>query len=301
MAAIRMSIADLQLCGATLLAGSGWIFSMKVLVSLPPLLFMGSRFVIAGALIAIFADLGGLRRVLRQCWPLLISAIAMALSMTGWILALKHTSHAGVAAFISSMGNLMVPLVGAVVFRWLLSKSLFVSLPLALAGLSLLFLDADSCFDISHLLFLASACLWACSVALIKNSNPSLSTATITSFQLVVAGVLMLVASGLFERIPGAIPHPTIWIWFIASVLLSTCLRFFLQYQGMRQAAPGRAALLLSFEAVWVMALSMLVLGSSISWMQTFGCMVLFAAINSDLRFGFPAPDRDQLQDCTHG
>ncbi|MCW0001371.1 EamA family transporter [Pararhizobium sp. YC-54] len=102
--------ADLQLGAAALLAGSGWLFSMKALAAFPPLFFMGSRFVIAGVLIAFFADLGDVRRTLKRCWPLVVSSVAMALSMIAWILALKHTTHAGVAAFISATGNLMVPL-----------------------------------------------------------------------------------------------------------------------------------------------------------------------------------------------
>lgn len=281
---IGVSKADLQLCAATLLAASGWLFSVKALAALPPLLFMGSRFVIAGALIAIFADFSSLRRGLRQCLPLLVSAFTMALSMIGWILALKYTSNAGVAAFISATGNLMVPLVGAFLFRWPLSRSLLLSLPLALIGLCFLFLDGRSSFDASHLLFLGSACLWACSVALIRNANPALGTATVTSFQLVVAGLLMLAASLIFEDMPGSLPPSSAWLWFLASVLLSTCLRFALQYQGLRQAAPGRAAVLLSFEPVWTMAIAAAFLGTSISWMQAIGCAIVFAAITSDLR-----------------
>lgn len=284
LSGLGLSRADLQLCAAALLAGSGWLFSMRALEALPPLLFMGSRFAIAGVLIAMFADLRSLRRSVRECMPFAISAFAMALSMTGWILALKHTSHAGVAAFISAIGNLMVPLVGGLLFRWSLSRSLLISLPLAFFGISLLFLDAETTFDATHFLFLGSALLWACSVALIRNAKLSVGTGAVTSFQLVIAGLLMLLASLAFEGMPRSFPPSTTWIWFLASVLFSTCLRFALQYQGMRQAAPGRAAILLSFEPVWTLVLSMLVLGLSLSWIQALGCAVVFVAISNDLR-----------------
>lgn len=111
-----LSRGDLQLCAAALLAGSGWLFSINALAALPPLFFMGSRFILAGVLIGFFADIASLRRARGDWLPLAISAGAMALSMIGWILALKHTSHAGVAAFITATGNLMVPLVGTVFF-----------------------------------------------------------------------------------------------------------------------------------------------------------------------------------------
>lgn len=45
--------ADIQLCLAALLAGGGWLFSIHALKELPPLLFIGSRFLIAGLLIGL--------------------------------------------------------------------------------------------------------------------------------------------------------------------------------------------------------------------------------------------------------
>jgi len=279
-----VSRGDLQLCVAALLAGSGWLFSINALAALPPLFFMGSRFILAGVLIGFFADIRGLRKVLGAWVPLAVSAGAMALSMIGWILALKHTSHAGVAAFITATGNLMVPLVGALLFRWPLAKSLSLSLPLACAGLALLFLDARTGFDTTHLLFLGAALLWAISVALMKNANPALGTATITAFQLIVAGLSILAASCLFEEWPRVTPSLGIWMWFLASVLLSTCLRFALQYQGQRLVAPARAAMLMSAEPVWTMALSTIFLATSISPLQAVGCAVIFAAVTHDFR-----------------
>lgn len=282
----RMGVSrgDLQLCAAALLAGSGWLFSINALAALPPLFFMGSRFILAGVLIGFFADITGLRRARGDWLPLAVSAGAMALSMIGWILALKHTSHAGVAAFITATGNLMVPLVGTVLFRWPLAKSLSLTLPLACGGLALLFLDARTGFDTTHLLFLGAALLWAISVALMKVANPALGTATITAFQLVVAGMTILVASCLFEQWPGEMPPRGIWMWFLASVLLSTCLRFALQYQGQRAVPPARAAMLMSFEPVWTMALSTVFLATSVSPLQALGCAVIFAAVTYDFR-----------------
>lgn len=169
-------------------------------------------------------------------------------------------------------------------FRWPLARSLSLSLPLACAGLALLFLDARTGFDWAHLLFLGAALLWAISVALMKNANPALGTATITAFQLVVAGLAILVASCLFEQWPGAMPPLGIWMWFLASVLLSTCLRFALQYQGQRAVPPARAAMLMSFEPVWTMALSTFFLATSVSLLQALGCAVIFAAVTYDFR-----------------
>ena len=47
--------ADLILVGATLVAAAGWIFSKESLAGLPPLLFVGVRFLLAGVVLLAFS------------------------------------------------------------------------------------------------------------------------------------------------------------------------------------------------------------------------------------------------------
>lgn len=275
--------ADLQLALAAFLAGSGWLFSIHALQGLPPLLFIGSRFLLAGLIVALFADLRRLRHNWRECGFLVLSSAAMALAMTGWIIGLKHTSNPGVAAFITATGNLLVPVVGAMFFRWVLPSGLWLQLLMALCGMGFLFLDTASAVESTHLLFVVSACLWAISIALVKNGTAVLGTTTVATTQLILSGLLILVASLCVEQFPMVAPSLETAGWFLLSVLLSTCLRFFMQFQGQQAATPGRAAVLMSFEPIWTMVLSMAFLGASLSLMQAVGCAIIFVAVTKEL------------------
>ncbi|MQB46127.1 DMT family transporter [Rhizobium sp. ICMP 5592] len=271
--------ADLRVFAAALLAGSGWLFSTNALQALPPLFFIGSRFLLAGLIIFLFAGLPKIRLRGRELLGLVMAASCLALSMIAWIIGLKHTSNMGVAAFITATGNLLVPIVGAGLFRWHLPGRLLVSFSLALGGLIFLFLDTSSKFDSSHLFFIFSAFLWAVSIAAVKQSNARIDVKSLTSIQLGVSGLIILAAALVFEDLPATLPSNQTFIWFLLSVLLSTCARFTLQFQGQRAMSAGRGAVLMAFEPIWTMILSIFYLGASLSFAQAAGCSIIFAAI----------------------
>ena len=133
--------ADLLLTLTTLIAAAGWIFSKEALAGIPPLIFIGLRFTIAGLVLAMFSlpQLRALdRRALRN--SLLVGAL-FAGGMVLWILGLSHSSHLGEASFISSMGIVLVPVFARVFFGDRPPSSTWFALPLALAGFACLSLD----------------------------------------------------------------------------------------------------------------------------------------------------------------
>jgi drug/metabolite transporter (DMT)-like permease len=279
----RHVAADIQLSLAALLAGSGWLFSINALKELPPLLFMGSRFLIAGLLIGLLTDFRSLRGHSNQLSSLLPAAAALALAMMFWIIGLKQTTNPGVAAFIAAMGNLLVPVFGLLLFRWPVGRGIWLSLALALVGMSLLFLDRGAHVDDGHIYFIISAGLWAISIALVKRNSVNFDPVVVTSIQLAVSGLIILLVSLVVEELPRALPTGAAFGWFLVSILLSTCLRFFLQFRGQQLISAGRAAILMCFEPVWTMLLSMSLLGTVISLPQAIGCGIIFFAITREM------------------
>ncbi len=143
-----------MLAGAALLAGAGWLFSYEAIKEIPPLIFMACRFLLAGLLVLPFVQepFGAVRSLSRSVW-LLAGAVALGASMMLWILGLRLTANPGVAAFISAMGNLMVPLVGAGLFGWAVGRRLWGAMAIATAGLAMLFVGPPAGVDRSHLVF----------------------------------------------------------------------------------------------------------------------------------------------------
>nr|WP_272951012.1 DMT family transporter [Agrobacterium vitis] len=268
---------------AALLAGSGWLFSINALKELPPLLFMGSRFLIAGLLIGLLIDFRSLRGRGKQLSYLLPAAAALALAMMFWIIGLKQTANPGVGAFIAALGNLLVPVFGLLMFRWPVGRGIWLSLALAVVGMSLLFLDRGARVDDGHIYFIISAGLWAVSITLVKRTSVNFDPVVVTSIQLAVSGLIILLVSLALEELPRALPSGAVSGWFLVSILLSTCLRFLLQFRGQQLASVGRAAILMSFEPVWTLLLSLSLLGTTISITQAVGCGIIFVAVTKEM------------------
>ncbi|SCM76865.1 EamA-like transporter family [uncultured Pleomorphomonas sp.] len=277
-----LSLADAMLAAAALLAGAGWLFSIQAIREIPPLIFIGSRFLVAGIFVLPFADdpSAALRRSSQAAW-LLAAGVMLGASMMLWIVGLKLTGNPGVAAFISAMGNLMVPLVGAGLFGWPVGRRLRGAMVLAVIGLGLLFVGPAAAVDASHAIFAVSAGLWAASIAFVKKVSTALTATTVTAVQLIVAGLAILLVALPLEG--GAAHWPTIagLGWFAASVLIATCLRFLLQFRGQQLVSAGRAGLFMCFEPVWTLLFSVVFLGLMPTPFQLLGCLVIFLAVFS--------------------
>ncbi|MEI2298534.1 DMT family transporter [Ensifer sp. MJa1] len=282
------AVADAQIAIAAFVAGAGWLFSIKALAGLPPLLFLGSRFVIAGLLIGIMASFPPIAALGRTVRLLLPGALAFAVAMIAWIFGLKQTANPGVAAFITSTGNLLVPVFGLLFFGWPVGARLWISIAIALAGMALLFLGPNARVEAAHIYFVVSALLWAASMAFVKHNSAAVGAGGVAAVQLVVAGFVILAASLVVEEVPAAVPSIEIWGWFLASVLISTCLRFVLQFRGQQSISAARASLIMCSEPVWVLLFSLTFLGAPLSLSQMLGCAVILLATLSQV---FARPD----------
>lgn len=90
--------ADLLLLVATLLAAAGWVFSKESLAGLPPLQFVGTRFLLAGVVLVAFSWTQ-LRELDRDAFGrAALVGIFFAAAMALWIMGLQHASHVGEGA-----------------------------------------------------------------------------------------------------------------------------------------------------------------------------------------------------------
>ncbi|WP_171022106.1 DMT family transporter [Cohaesibacter sp. CAU 1516] len=271
--------ATLLLFLASFLAGAGWIFSIHALEGLPPLLFIGSRFFLAG--VAVAATTGHLRSLIdrRFFFQILPGALFFALSMICWTQGLAQTTSPGVSAFISSTSNLMVPFLGVMLFGWAFYRSTAIAIALAAIGLACLFLGPGARVEMAHLYFTVAALLLAFGLALVKNRLNSLNAMQTTSGFLFFAGIIILSAAFPVEGLPDQMPGLETWGWFAASLVLCTYVRFILQFAGQQRVSLAKAGLIMSLEPVWVLGLSILVFEERPGLAQAAGCALVMTAI----------------------
>ena len=270
--------ADLLLLLVTLLAAAGWIFSKEALAELPPLLFIGTRFLMAGMLLAL-AGLQPIRAMtsgnLRQSLGL---GLLFAIAMGFWIMGLHHGAHVGEGAFITSLGIVLVPVIARWVFKDRPPRSTWLALPVAVIGFGCLSLNHGFRVEPGQLFYLTSAVFFAVLFNINSRVVSRVPAIALTSIQLVVVGLGSLVASALVETWPGHISQPIIG-WLVASALLATSLRFFIQVYAQGLTSPSHAAVIMMLEPIWTAVLAAYWFGESMSAVQFIGCALIFFAL----------------------
>ncbi len=271
--------AEIAMVLVTLLAAFGWIFSKEALAGLPPWLFIGLRFLLAGTvlLIAGHSAWSSLRTpgVLRHCFGF---GLVMAVAMLAWILGLHHGKHLGEGAFITSMGVVLVPVIARVFFGERPPRSTWLALPVAVAGLACLSLEDGFRPEVGQLWFLGAACVFAVHFSLISHRAPAIPTILLTATQLLVVGAAGLLISLLSEDWPASVAAP-VWGWLLASALIATSLRFGLQTYGQSLTPASHAALIMVLEPVWTAVLALLWFAEGMHGLQLLGCMLILGAM----------------------
>ena len=217
--------AELILVFVTILAAFGWIFSKEALAGLPPVFFMGTRFLIAGFVLCLVGQKYFRNVKWRDIKQACLVGAVMGLSMVFWITGLDQTTNLGVGAFIASLGVIIVPVMARFMFGQRPSMSVWVSLPVAVIGLAFLALGNGLVFETSQLYFLATAIGMAFQFNLLSRFSMSMHVLVLTAVQLMSAGVLLLVVSLSTETLPHAVSNQVAG-WFLASTLIDTSFRF---------------------------------------------------------------------------
>ncbi|KZN14278.1 DMT family transporter [Marinomonas sp. TW1] len=270
--------AELILVLVTIIAALGWIFSKEALVGLPPLFFMGVRFLVAGFVLFLVGQkfFRGLNwQGIRQAC---LVGVLFGVTMMFWVTGLDQGSNLGVGAFITSLGVVLAPLVARFMFAERPPMSIWVALPFAIVGLGFLALNHGFNFEVAHFYFLGAALGSALQLNLLSRFSVRMHVLVLTAIQLFVAGAVLLGLSLLFEPLPHSISI-SVAGWFLASTLIASSLRFLLQTYGMSLTPVSHAAVIMNLEPVWTAIFAVFWFNEIMSAGQVFGCVLIFVAM----------------------
>lgn len=297
MSLARFWSGEWLLVSVTILAALGWLFSKEALAAMNPFFFLGSRFVLAALVVALMNPqaLKALTRI--QVRRALVTGTVLGVNLLLWVLGLYHAESMGIGAFLVSLGFLLTPVIGVLLFRVSTHPHTWIALCVATCGLGLLSLSKGFSPSLSDNLFLASAVVFAFYLNFNSRYAANIPSVPLTVIQLTAAGLVTLFASALTE------PAPTVEVtsvlgWFAASVLIATSLRFFLLVKAQTTASVAHGAVILTLEPVWTALLGMVWFGERMNHMQLSGCALIFGgllvnAVGNSLRL------RRQLQVIT--
>lgn len=279
MSSVSLAKSSGLMIVATVLAALGWLFSLKAIDGLPPMFFIGIRFLVAGLIVAGVGFAETRRFDLGDLAVAAIPGVFMAASMILWIQGLRHADNLGVSSFISSLGNILAPVTGRVLYRWRVPGSTWVAGATSLVGMGFLFLESGFVPSVADWFFLGSALASSLSFVFNTRYAATMPVLTLTAVQLMVTGGASLIASSQAEVWPAVTPGAVTLGWLAASILLATSLRFFLQLKAQSLAPIGHTAILMCLEPVWTTLIAAEWLGTGMSGRQTIGCSLIFAAL----------------------
>ena len=288
--------SDLMLVGVTLLAAVSWIMSREAVLLMPPLLFMSLRFLLASALLAAIghATLRTLNiHALRQSAG---TGLVFAIAMSCWVMGIFTGTHVGEGAFLTSLGVVLVPVMGRVFFGEAQPRSTWFALPVAGTGLALLSLRHGFHPEAGQIFYVTSAIIFALFFRLntraanerIQVSRdgrqvvvPGVPAIALTSVVLAMVGLVTGILSLIFEQWQATLHHFSLAMagWIVASAVVGTSARFLLQTHAQSLSASTHGVVIMVVEPVWVALLAALWLGESMAGQQLAGCACILLAL----------------------
>ena len=270
--------ADILLVIATLLAAAGWIFSKQTIQGMPPFAFIGLRFVLSALILLPICTRYFTKVDSRQFFAATSIGIFQGISLLLWIYSVSISDALGEGAFIMSLSMLFVPLIAWLLYKQKPFFSFWIALPIAFAGLYLLSLSGGWHLSGSQPFFLLAALMLALQFNLNSHYSKSIPTAFLTCIQFFFTGLLALLFSWFTESWPEQISMTT-GLWFTASVLPATCMRFFIQIAGQKNTSAANAALIMILEPLWTTILSIVIYAELMSVNKVAGCLLILTAL----------------------
>lgn len=270
--------ADFFLVIVTLLAAISWMFSKEALAEMPPLLFIGSRFLLAGIFLALFSKRSLIGLNPKQWLASAQVGVLFGLSMCLWIFGLFYAKNLGEGAFITSIASILVAPISYFIFKAKVERSNWIALPVALIGLALLSLENGFQPESSQVFFLAAAILLSLTFILNGRAATRMSATALTAISLSFVGIMAIIISAFLETWPQQTTSSMIQ-WLLLSAIIGTAARFLLQTYAQGLTTPSHAAVIMILEPIWTALIAAAWFNERMSGLQAIGCSLIFAAL----------------------
>lgn len=289
---MKPKLATLVLLGVTASWGSSFFMVHDLVDRIPPLDFIAVRFAIASVLLLLLAPraIPRLSPAARRQSVVLgaVYGVAQILQTTG----LAHTS-ASVSGFITGMYVVLTPLLAAVLLRNRITRTTWVAVGIALAGLAVLSLDGFS-IGYGEALTLVSAVLFALHIVGLGAWATEQDALGMSILQVVVVAVICMVCSA-----PGGIVLPQStgdWSMVVYLAIFPAGLALLGQTWAQAHLSATRTAIVMTTEPVFAALFAVALGGESPTVrMVAGGLMVLLAMLLAEMR-----PDRKLEGEVTH-
>ncbi|MFF2755264.1 DMT family transporter [Psychrobacillus sp. NPDC058041] len=279
-------IGEILLIVTAIIWGSGFVSSAIALEYYSPYQILAGRFLIGAVILSIlfYKKLKKVNRstMIKGALLGIILYLAFALQTIG----LQFTTPSK-NAFLTSVNVVIVPFIGFLFYKKKIDMYELIGAILAVMGIAVLSLKLSSEVNIGDLLTLCCAIGFAFHIfytsKFVKNEDPI----ALTIVQMIVAAVVSWIVV-LFRGESSFSLETEGMINLLYLGVFSTTIAFLIQTVAQKYISETKAAIILSTEAFWGMAFSIVILSEVMTFKMTIGAiLILCAIIISETKFGF--------------
>lgn len=268
-------MAEMGLALAGVIWGVNFTLVKSAVEQMPPVYYLGLRFLVAAVVMAPFC-IGRLRRLARRGW--LLGLGLGALLYCGFVLqtvGLKTVSP-GISGFLTSVYIVLVALMVGLVRKSWPSLLVWSGIAVVMAGMAVLSIYGDLQFGWGETLTLLASFFWALHILVVGYACTRYDVTALVMLQLGTCAVMCLITSFIWEDpvlFPGWEPLAVI-IW---TGIMGGVVAYWLMAFGQKYTPDTLAAVFMSLEAVFAL-LSGIALGyDSVTVRTTLGFALVFA------------------------
>lgn len=281
--------ADLTLGFVALIWGSTFVVVKNALDAVGPLTFVGFRFALAAAFLAILFR----RRTRNLSRADLRAGGLMGLWLTlGYVfqtIGLQTTTSAK-AGFITGLSVVIVPVLATLLLRRPPGRGALAGIVAATVGLALLTLNADLRVQSGDLWVLGCAFAFALHIVTVAHYTSRHDAVRLALIQIATVAVLSTTAAFVFETPRLNLPADT-WAAIAFTGVVATALVFSLQVYVQRFTTPTHTALLFSLEPVFAALFGWWWAGEVLGTKELIGCgLILLGMIVAEIGDGVKQP-----------
>lgn len=270
-------LAEVALVAIAAVWGLTFVMVQDAIETLPPMAFLGYRFVPAGLLVGA-AFWRPLRSLSRDGWA---AGLLLGVFLTGGYVAqtfgLEHTT-ASEAGFITGLFVVLTPLFGALALRLRVGRAAWSAAIVSAVGLFLLS-GTGGRFEVAgDGLELLCACAFAGHILVTSRAVTRHHAGALVAIQLTACGLFCLVVAAAAGQLDA--PHGgRVWSALVVTALVASALGFLIQSYAQQHSPPARTALILAAEPAFAGLFGYLLNDDRLSAAAWTGAVLILAAI----------------------
>ena len=282
----RRTYAFLALTVAAALFGMTFVFVKDVLDVIPPLAFVGWRFLIGAIVLLVLGRPSG-----RSVWrDGSIAGLALFVGFATQTIGLELTSASN-SGLITGLYVVLTPLIAAIARRTSPAIATIAGASMSIIGLGVLTLTQSLTLDAGDVWTFVCAIAFALHIVILAYLAPRHEVVPFTAVQLAFAAAAGLSLSAVVDG-GIAFPPTAAWPTLIATGLVVTAGAFLIQVWAQTIIGPSRTAIILAIEPLFAVATAALVLGERLTARGWMGAGLMIAGTYIVLVFA-PPEDAD--------